>query len=439
MALFAAAGVFAAAVALVSAYAPERAWGTGAAGAYAGAAALLLLRRPAWRAAVVVSFAGALVAPLAWLASTGQGQPEVSVIIRSASLLLRHGTPYLSPAAITASGNVYSYDPYLPLLAVFGIPRALGVPGLLGDPRLWFAAVFAALLALALARAGQRPAAAWTALIMASPMVAFPLVVGGDDLPPLGLVCLGLALLHGRSRPAAAGLMLGLAAAMKATAWPALPVVAALIAARDGRRALAAFAAAALTACAALTVPFAAAGPSALVANTILFPLGLTRLKTPAASVLPGHLLAQASPDGRWVAAGLLAAAALGMAGWLAVRPPRDAAAAAWRLAAGLTLLFALAPASRFGYFAYPLVLAAWAGLASAARWHRHLPRFGPVVLRDLEADDPRGPGKVRRERLLRLLEVAGLRMSGSGFAVAERFGEDVFRRVRQAPGPAEP
>jgi hypothetical protein len=46
-----------------------------------------------------------------------------------------------------------------------------------------------------------------------------------------------------------------------------------------------------------------------------------------------------------------------------------DFRAAGWRLALGLALLFLLAPASRVGYFVYPLGLAAflllsrWSGL----------------------------------------------------------------------------
>ena len=45
---------------------------------------------------------------------------------------------------------------------------------------------------------------------------------------------------------------------------------------------------------------------------------------------------------------------------WLIVRPPRDARAAAWRLAIGLTAMFTLAPATRWGYFVYPIGLVAW-------------------------------------------------------------------------------
>jgi hypothetical protein len=49
----------------------------------------------------------------------------------------------------------------------------------------------------------------------------------------------------------------------------------------------------------------------------------------------------------------------------LILRPPRDERAAGWRLVTGLVLMFAFAPASRFGYIVYPLGLAAWLLLSS--------------------------------------------------------------------------
>ena len=45
---------------------------------------------------------------------------------------------------------------------------------------------------------------------------------------------------------------------------------------------------------------------------------------------------------------------------WLIVRPPRDARDAAWRLAIGLAVMFTLAPATRWGYFVYPIALVGW-------------------------------------------------------------------------------
>jgi phosphatidylinositol alpha-1,6-mannosyltransferase len=63
---------------------------------------------------------------------------------------------------------------------------------------------------------------------------------------------------------------------------------------------------------------------------------------------------------GHWAAVGLLAAAGVAFVVWLIARPPRDARAAAWRLAVGLTAMFTLAPATRWGYFVYPIGLIGW-------------------------------------------------------------------------------
>jgi hypothetical protein len=368
-ALFAACAFFAGAVALISANPPQRLWGVLAAGAYGAAAvAVAAWRRHGMRLAVAIAVGGALVAPLAWMAATGAGQPEIAVIIRSAALLLHHGTPYEGTAALAAARGFNAYNPYLPALAVFGLPHALFGGGLLTDPRLWFGVVFVIAFGGALSVAAVPHSWRWAALITASPVIAFPLSTGGDDLPVLALMCLGLALLGNRSRPVAAGLVLGLAAAMKATAWPALAVAFALVAARDGKRGAAWLTAAALGVAVVADGPVLARQPGAVVANTVLFPLGLTKIKSPAASMLPGHLIAQAWGGGHWVAIALVVIAALAVAASLIVWPPRDEYAAGWRLVAGLTFVFLFAPASRFGYFIYPLALSGWLLLAPRAR-----------------------------------------------------------------------
>jgi hypothetical protein len=94
--------------------------------------------------------------------------------------------------------------------------------------------------------------------------------------------------------------------------------------------------------------------------NTVAFPLGLTKHKTPAASPLPGHLLASLGPAGHAAAVAAMGVAGLAFAAWLLLRPPKTAQAVAWRLAVGYAGMFTLAPATRFGYFAYPLCLLGW-------------------------------------------------------------------------------
>jgi len=56
----------------------------------------------------------------------------------------------------------------------------------------------------------------------------------------------------------------------------------------------------------------------------------------------------------------LLLLAVAGFAAWLLARPPRDARDAAVRLIVLYTVLFTLAPSSRYGYYAYPLALVGW-------------------------------------------------------------------------------
>jgi phosphatidylinositol alpha-1,6-mannosyltransferase len=79
---------------------------------------------------------------------------------------------------------------------------------------------------------------------------------------------------------------------------------------------------------------------------------------------LPGHLLASLGPAGNAAAIALLLAAGAALVASLIIAPPRTPAEAAKRIALGLTALFALSPATRFGYFCYPLALYGWVALA---------------------------------------------------------------------------
>jgi hypothetical protein len=317
---------------------------------------------------LLVALAGALAAPVTWLVTRVAPTAEVKVISQSAVLLLQHGTPYL-PAGQLESW--LSYNPYLPVMAVFGMPKALGATGLFADPRVWLTAVSIVLIFAAFSVAAphrhcddcRHGVLLSTVFIAASPVIAFPLAVGITDPPVIALMFLTLALIAKPSGLTRAAGALGVAAAMKATAWPAVPVFTAMLAARDGVRKAWRFAAAAIVIAIGLSVllaPAELARPYSFLQNTVLFPLGLTKHKTPAASPLPGHLLADTGMAGHWAAVGLLAAAGVAFVVWLIVRPPRDARAAAWRLAIGLTAMFTLAPATRWGYFVYPIGLIGW-------------------------------------------------------------------------------
>jgi Glycosyltransferase family 87 len=342
-------------------------WGAWAALGYALAALTAALWRSRGRdAALAIALIGALAAPLAWQVKFGAkistaGDGSLKVVARAAALLLQHGTPYLPADQIS---RVLEYNPYEPAMAIFGLPAAAGLHGAAGNPRLWMAITAAAVLAAAFRLAKPGSALRSTAFAFGSPVLALPLTTGLTDLPVLALLCLTLACTakcpRWRRPQLVAAIALGAACAIKATAWPALPVIAAMLAARDGGRAAARFAGSAGITTAvlvAVTAPAAATAPAALFQNTVLFPLGMTRHQTQADSPLPGHLLAATGPAGRWAALGLLGAAGLALGASLVVRPPADSRAAAWRLAVSLAVLFTLAPASRWGYFAYPAAL----------------------------------------------------------------------------------
>ena len=259
-------------------------------------------------------------------------------------------------------------------MAIFGLPKALGLPGLLADPRPWLAGVTFLILLAAfrisrISRIGDIPVTSLglAALAISSPVMAFPLAEGITDPPVIALTCLALALLiryGGGWQPAVA---LGVVCAMKYTAWPALAVLVVMVIVSDGRRVAAKFTATALGTAIGLTAALAPAGilhPAAIVANTVAYPLGLTAARSPAASPLPGHLLASLGPAGHAAAIALLLLAGAALVASLIIAPPRTPAEAAKRIALGLTALFALSPATRFGYFCYPLALYGWVALA---------------------------------------------------------------------------
>jgi hypothetical protein len=146
---------------------------------------------------------------------------------------------------------------------------------------------------------------------------------------------------------------------MKATAWPAVVVAIALLAVRDGKRAAGTFTLTALAVVAGFVGPFVV-HPRALVENTIMFPLGLASVTSQASSPLPGHVIASTGRLGHDVVVALLAAAGLAVAASLVVRTPRSVPRAVMLLAGAMTLMFALAPSTRFGYLIYPATLVIW-------------------------------------------------------------------------------
>ena len=363
--LYLGSAIFALVTAVFSTLGPHRGWGRIAVFGYALAAAAvplfprrrLLVTAGAWLATTWV--------PLVVLAARHTGQEEVTVVERSGQRLLDTGTPYLGRAAIAAlppDGRLLAYVPYQPGMALFGLPRAVAGDAWWTDARVWFALVTAVVLGTALhllRRAGTDSAALVRAAQAATvlPICALTLAVGGDDLPVLALCLLSLVL-AARESWLGAGLAVGAAGALKLFAWPvALVLVAYAITKRAGIR----FAAPAFGLPVVALIPAFVVDPGSAIENVVRLPLGRGLVQSPAQSPFPGHLIAAGVPGGRAIAAGLLAAAAIGIGVWLVRRPPRDAGHAALVCATGLLAAILLVPATRFGYLLYPIAYAVWA------------------------------------------------------------------------------
>ncbi|MFJ6485233.1 MULTISPECIES: glycosyltransferase 87 family protein [unclassified Streptomyces] len=389
---------------LFSSLAPHRLWGWCAAAGYLGAAAATALGRR--RAALATALLGAVAVPLLWLVLTGQGQSEVTVIERSGRLLLESGRLY-----VDRPGHVEEYTPYLPGMALLGVPRALlggdgggdgWVVRLLGDARIWCAAVLFGCLGTARrllvggAGGGTGGGAVGGSVrllpvLVASPVVALPLAVSGVDLPLAGLCCLALAA-AAAGRPVLAGAALAGACALKWTALPAVAVAVALLAVCRGGRPAVRCALVAAGGTALLVLPAALLQPAELWRQVFAFPTGRAEVPTPASSPLPGRLLAELGPWGWYLTVGLLLAGGLAVAFSLLARPPRTVTAAADRLALGLALAFLLAPAGRFGYLALPVLLSVWARSVA-------VPGVSRVVTGSFRLRASDGRPRVRNER----------------------------------------
>ena len=257
----------------------------------------------AWRASRIVVFVfvlvGATLLPLALeVAWRGEGhpsqhvQPEVVVIEQAADRLAHGEDPY---HAVVADGHVVSavpgeptyesFFPYLPLMAVFGLPGSTHEPVRLTDARIFFSVVtllvVAGALALCRGPSGRQ--------------VPHP---PGAHGPAHG----GPAVGHRGRRHADRGLP-----AAGHGAGPAAPPGVERLRARDrlghevhrlaagrpgpvrrprpeGRRAPGRMALGMLVVAGPVVVPFVLRNPHAFVVNVVLFPLGLAGVASPAAS-----------------------------------------------------------------------------------------------------------------------------------------------------------
>ncbi|MCU1363424.1 MAG: hypothetical protein JWM55_1252 [Acidimicrobiaceae bacterium] len=379
--LYALAAVFALVLAITSTQGAQWQWGYLAVGPYTLVAllAFALARRQIKRehlarmVLLVVVLFGAVVVPLGLEAHWRQAQPEVGVISRAGQLLSKGIDPY---RAYDSHGHLInavkglpafeSFFPYFPLMGIFGLPSAATHESKgLTDARLVMTlmTLITSAIALSLLRLSKDQKIRVAQVLIALPTGALFLSTGGDDMPILALSLLGVAALQ-RRQSNLAGISLGLAAAMKLTAWPM--ALGALIVARNerGRSTWKCVLAWIGSIVVVTTVPFILRAPAAFMSNVFAFPFGLAGIKSPAASALPGHLLTTWEP----ALGHVLAPLAFLVGGYFAAKFMRQR----WPLAlsqllALLSVVFVVAmcvaTATRVGYVIYPLNFALWSSM----------------------------------------------------------------------------
>ena len=395
LALYAGAASFAALNAAYARLWPHQRWGVWAVwgcgvGVVASIAMVALAHRSpgsvrtSTRAAVlVVVVAISVVAPLWVLASEradgviGRAQSEVGVVEGMGDRLGHGDSVYPSARQIRddarRSGVGFKgYAPYEPMMAVFGLPRAWAGRSAATDARVAFLLVGAGAAAAAMVVSGMdadRRLRAVQALAVLPP-TALTIATGGDDMPVIGLCLLGLALAS-RRRWWQAGIVMGLAVAMKAIAAPvAFLLVVWVIRSRRGpegaedrSRALRALVTGLVGVPLVTILPFVVSSPAALWDNLVRYPLGLATFRSTAASPLPGHWIVEHVPGGHAITVILMAGVAVSVGWRILRRPPASIAGVAMLSAIGLAGAVLAAPASRFGYLLYPICLVAWGRL----------------------------------------------------------------------------
>ena len=313
---------------------------------------------------------GAVVIPLGLEARWRVAQPEVGVIQRAGANLSQDRNLYPSydkhGKLINPIQGLPAYEsffPYFPLMGIFGLPSAEThkTKGLT-DPRIAMSllTLMASGLALGLLRASTKKKIRVAQFLLVLPSGALFISTGGDDMPILALMLLGVVALQRRQNNFA-GISLGLAAAMKLTAWPM--AVGALLVARDDRnrsswKRIAAW----VVAIVVVTVaPFAIRAPWAFMSNVFAFPLGLTGVSSPAASALPGHVLtALWAPAGHILAPVTFLVGGYFVAKYLRRHWPLNLSQVLAILSLAFLAMMCVSSATRIGYMIYPLNFALW-------------------------------------------------------------------------------
>jgi hypothetical protein len=339
--------------------------------------------RRGWIARIVIAvcvFAGALAIPLGYeilwrfdgVAGSHQ-QPEVTSVEVGGQDLVHGQDPYKllvrrsHPVKYHAPGepDYAGFLPYLPVMALMGIPSDIWPNNGLSDARIFFCLTTIAVTAgaLLLCRAdGRRKIRALQALVIL-PLASLPLATGGDDIPVAACLLLAVVLAQ-RRRPFASGVVFGIASAMKFTAWPL--AVLALFAARGrkGERRPFAMLAGMFVVAVPTIFPFVLRGPAAIVDDVVLFPLGLSAIPSTAASALPGHVLVTWFPSlsrALPVSVGLVLGVLL--ARHLYRHTPRTVSEVCTIAGIVMAVLILLAPNPRVGYLLYPINFFVWAYL----------------------------------------------------------------------------
>ncbi len=329
-------------------------------------------------AALVV--VGAAVVPMAleisWRFDGGPQalhvQPEVVVIEHAAHEVATGHDPYQARMShgelmgrVPGLPDYEAFFPYLPAMALFGLPSTTAMPRGIGDARVWFFLVTALVVAMALWRlpVGQRRRLRAVQVMLVLPWAALTIATGGDDLPIIALLLLAVVL-TAQKRPLWAGLVLGLVSAMKFTAWPLALFLLLAARDRDERKRPGIMAAGLLSVSVPLVLITLVANPRTFVANVVLFPLGLSGVSSPAGSALPGHIVVSLIPSVHRIFPLLCAVIGVSYLVWWIRSHRPDSVVAVCRLA-GWALLIAilLAPATRVGYLMYPLNFFVWSWL----------------------------------------------------------------------------
>ena len=313
---------------------------------------------------------GTVVIPLGLEAHWRHAQPEVGVIVRSATNVSKGKDPYRTYMhdghlvnEIPGLPAYESFFPYFPLMSVFGMPSALTHKGKgLTDPRIVMSlmTLLASALALGLLRATREKKVRIAQVLMALPTGALFLSTGGDDMPILALLLLGVVALQRRSNYLA-GVSFGLAAAMKLTAWPMAAGALLVARERDGRPAWKKVGLIIAVIVVVTVTPFVLHAPAAFISNVFAFPLGLAGVVSPAASALPGHILATWWHPFKHI----LAPVAFVLGGYFVAKYfrrhwPLTLSQLLGVLSAAMLVLICVASATRIGYVIYPLNFALW-------------------------------------------------------------------------------